>query len=320
MDSSTPSASPTFVGIDVAKLTFDVARLPQPEHHSFSYDAEGLQRLLTLLRAWGPVLIVLEATGGLERRLVAELATAGLAVAVVNPRQVRDFARGVGRLAKTDPIDAAVLAHFAQVTQPTPSAKTSEQQRELQELLTRRQQLMGLRTMEANRLATTTAKVARRSVTQLLKALDKQVAALDAAIAKLVESDDDWRQKAQLLQSVPGVGAVTSRTLLAQLPELGKLNRAQIASLAGLAPYNHDSGKFKGKRSIWGGRAAVRNALYMAALTARRCNPVIRAFAERLEQAGKLFKVVLTACMRKLLLILNTMIKHNSPWNTHEVA
>ena len=259
--------------------------------------------------------MVLEATGGLERPIVAELASAGIEVAVVNPRQVRDFARGVGKLAKTDPIDADVLARFAEVVRPAPSQKVPEKQRELQELVTRRQQLIAIRTAETNRKGTASAKVARRSLEKMLKTINSQITELDEAIAKLVWKDnDDWRRKAELLQSVPGVGQVISCNLLATLPELGNLNREQIAALAGLAPYNHDSGKLKGKRSIWGGRANARQALYMAALTARNCNPTIRAFAKRLEATGKLFKVVITACMRKLLVILNTMLKNNTPW------
>lgn len=314
MDHSTAQPAVTFVGIDVAKSKFDVDRLPMPQGHSFPYDAQGIQGLLELLTSWRPVFVVLEATGGLERRLVAELATAGIPVAVINPRQVRDFARGVGQLAKTDPIDAGMLARLAQVVQPAASQKTSEKQRELQELATRRQQLQTLHTMESNRLNTTTAKLACRSIRQVLKTIDKEIAALEVAITRLVESDDDWKHRDQLLQSVPGVGRVTSHNLIADLPELGKLNRTEIAALAGLAPYNHDSGKFQGKRSIWGGRAAVRRSLYMATLCARTHNSVIRAFAERLEKAGKAFKVVQVACMRKLLVILNTLIKNNSPW------
>jgi transposase len=305
----------SFVGIDVSKQKIDVARRPNGKHCEFTYNADDIQALIDTLKTWGPVFVVLEATGGLERPIVAELASAGIEVAVVNPRQVRDFARGVGKLAKTDPIDADVLARFAEVVRPAPSQKVPEKQRELQELVTRRQQLIAIRTAETNRKGTASAKVARRSLEKMLKTINSQITELDEAIAKLVWKDnDDWRRKAELLQSVPGVGQVISCNLLATLPELGNLNREQIAALAGLAPYNHDSGKLKGKRSIWGGRANARQALYMAALTARNCNPTIRAFAKRLEATGKLFKVVITACMRKLLVILNTMLKNNTPW------
>jgi len=304
----------SFVGIDVSKHKLDVARRPNTEHREFAYDADGIKALIDTLKTWGPIFVVLEATGGLERIVVAELASAGIDVAVVNPRQVRDFARGVGKIAKTDPIDADVLARFAEVVRPAPSQTVPEKQRELQELVARRQQLIPIRGAETSRKGTASAKIARRSLEKMLKTLNSQITELDEAIAKLVWNDEDWRRKAELLQSVPGVGDVTSRNLLAALPELGKLNREQIVALAGLAPYNHDSGKLKGKRSIWGGRAEARQALYMAALTASRCNPTISAFARRLESAGKLFKVVITACMRKLLVILNSMIKNNTSW------
>jgi transposase len=315
MDSSISRSYTAFVGIDIAKDKFDVDRLPEPQYHTFAYDPQGILQLIQLLQSWGLVLVVLEATGGLERRLVGELATAGISVAIVNPRQVRDFARGLGRLAKTDPIDAAVLARFAQVVQPAPSQKTSEKQRELQELVTRRQQLMGLRIAESNRLSTVSTKAAQRSITKVLQTIDKQVVAVDAAIARLVESDDDWKRKAEIIDSVPGFAESSSHKLIGDLPEIGTLNRSQITSLVGLAPFNHDSGKLKGKRSIWGGRESVRRTLYMATLTARRCNPPIRRFAERLQAKGKAFKVVMTACMRKLLVILNTLVKRNVLWD-----
>lgn len=304
----------SFVGIDISKHKLDVARRPNAECREFVYDAAGLKALLETLKSWGPIFVVLEATGGLERTVVAELASAGIDVAVVNPRQVREFARGVGKLAKTDPIDAEVLARFAEVVQPAPSQKVPEKQRELQELVTRRQQLIAFRIAETNRKGTASAKLARHSLEKMLKTLNSQIAELDEAIAKLVWNDDDWRRKAEILQSTPGVGKVTCCNLLAALPELGKLNREQIAALAGLAPYNHDSGKLKGKRAIWGGRSEARQALYMAAITARRCNPAISDFAQRLASSGKLFKVIITACMRKLLVILNTMLKNNTPW------
>jgi transposase len=207
------------------------------------------------------------------------------------------------------------LAYFAEVVRPAASEKVSQKQAELRELVQRRQQLLALRVAETNRQGTATAKLARRSLEKMLKTINSQIAELDEAIVALVQSDDDWRRKAELLQSVPGVGEVSSCHLLASLPELGKLNREQIVALAGLAPYNHDSGKLKGKRSIWGGRAEVRQALYMAAFSARNHNPRIRRFAQRLEAAGKAFKVVLTAYMRKLLIMLNTMVKNNTLGN-----
>lgn len=304
-----------FVGIDVAKHSFDVAVLPTEHAASFSYDDAGLAQLLDCLRPQGVCLIVLEATGGLERRLAGELIEAGHQVSIVNPRQVRDFARGTGKLAKTDRIDALVLARFARQTQPRIVEKTSEKQLELAALVTRRRQLQSAAVAESNRRETARTTAARKSVEKHLAWLRKEVAGIDAAIAKLIASDETWRGQAERLKSVPGIGPATSATLVAELPELGRLNRRQISALVGLAPYNHDSGKLRGKRSIWGGRISVRSALYMAALTARRCNPIIRAFASRLQQAGKPFKVILTACMRKLLIILNVLVKTNQSWS-----
>lgn len=311
----TPQTFATFVGIDVAKSHFDVAFLPPQTPCTLPQDAEGRRQLVERLRPHGPCLIVIEATGGYERRLVATLIDAGLAVALVNPRQVRDYARGIGQLAKTDRLDAAVLARFAQEVRPHPLAKTPEKQRELDELVGRRRQLLDLQTAESNRGETTTGTLARQSIDQVLTFLAEQIERVNHAIAQLIEADDDWRQRQQLLESVPGVGAVTSATLIAELPELGQLNRQEIASLVGLAPFNHDSGKSRGQRSIFGGRASVRHCLYMAALTAKRYNPALRRFAERLQKAGKRFKVVMTACMRKLLILLNRMVQTNNPWN-----
>lgn len=259
-------------------------------------------------------LIVVEATGGLERPLVAELLEAGVTTAVVNPRQVRDFAKAQGRLAKTDRIDAETLALFAERVQPRPSQKTPERQSQLDALVTRRRQLVALRAVERTRQRQTVERTAKRSIDKTVKFLDGQIAALDKAISRLIDADEDWRAKRNLIQSVPGVGPTTSATLMAELPELGRLNRRQIATLAGVAPLNHDSGKLRGRRAIRGGRGDVRTALYMAAFSARRFNPKIRAFADRLERAGKPFKVVLTACMRKLLTILNAMVRQGAPW------
>jgi transposase len=310
-----PTSYADYVGIDVAKATFDVAARHHGLRLSLSYDAAGLGRLVEQLRPLGACFIVLEATGGLERRLAAELSTAGFTVAVVNPRQVRDFARATGRLAKTDRLDATVLADFAERIRPRPLTPPAEHERELKDLVNRRRQLVELRTMETNRLDAATAPLARKSIRKVLDLLRRQVDQLDAAIAALVQSDDDWRQKDELLRSVPGVGPVTSTALLADLPELGRLNRQEVAALAGLAPFNRDSGQHAGRRAIWGGRAGVRSVLYMAALTARRCNPLIARFAQRLEAAGKPFKVVLAACMRKLLIVLNLLVKNHTRWD-----
>lgn len=305
----------TWVGIDVAKATLDLHLLPSGQTHTLANSPAGHAQLRKLLPDPAGCLVVLEATGGYERQLAANLLEAGYHVAVVNPRRIRDFAKALGRVAKTDRLDARVLAQFAEKVQPAPLEKMPEKQAEIQQLVARRRQLIDLRTVESNRLETTVSKPARKSIQAVLKLLQRHINDLEAAIQKLVESDDDWRQKNQILQSVPGLGGVTATTLLAEVPELGKLNRQQISALVGVAPYNRDSGKQTGKRSISGGRKSVRCVLYMAALAARRCNPVIQAFADRLAQHGKPFKVVLTACMRKLLGIVNALLKSNQPWN-----
>jgi transposase len=304
----------SFVGIDVAKDSLDVA-LPENKKLRVPRDRHGYQQLLAALPAPGTCLVILEATGGYEREVVAELLSQAHHVAVVNPRQVRDYARALGILAKTDELDARVLARFGEQVQPRCIVEAPPQLAELQQLVDRRRQLLELRTAESNRLEQCTSKTARKSIQQVLKTFDKQIPLIEAEIARLVESHDDWKRKAELLLSVPGVGQTTAAALLADLPELGHLNRCQIAALAGLAPFNHDSGKLQGQRAIWGGRAAIRNNLYMAALSAMRCNPVLHAFSERLAQNGKQFKVRITACMRKLLVILNTIVKNNTPWS-----
>lgn len=313
-------ANRTWVGIDVAKASLDLHILPSGQSQSLANSASGHAQLRKLLPDPAGCLIVLEATGGYERRLVADLLDAGYQVAVVNPRRIREFARALGLAAKTDRLDARVLALFAEKVQPAPALKMPEKQAEIQQLVARRRQLIDLRTVESNRLETTRSKPARKSIQAILKLLERQILSIEAEIEKLVESDDDWRQKTQLVQSVPGLGGVTATTLVADVPELGKLNRQQISSLVGLAPFNRDSGKHQGKRSIGGGRKSVRSVLYMAALSARRCNPVIKAFADRLAQHGKPFKVVLTACMRKLLVIVNALLKTGQPWNPQRAS
>jgi transposase len=309
------STSHACVGIDVAKDSLDVCLLPTERHFTVTNDGDGFRQLVDELPAAGTCLVVLEATGGYQRRVVAALVAAGHTVAVVNPRQVRDFARGLGILAKTDRLDARVIARFGQQAAPRPIEISSEKQAELRELVTRRRQLIGFRTAEQNRLETISTKIVRKNIRHLVEQLEKQIRQLEVAIGELVESDPELSCKAALLETVPGVGPVTTTSLLVELPELGRLNRQRIAALVGVAPFNRDSGKIRGHRAIWGGRANLRSVLYMAALTARRSNPLIRAFAQRLEAAGKPFKVVLTACMRKLLVILNTMLKTNLPWN-----
>jgi len=308
-------ASTTFVGIDVSKRHWDVCLLSSGKPIRLPADGDGLERLRELLRPRGRCLVVVEASGGYEQRLVAELIDAGHDVARVNPRQVRDFARSLGKLAKTDRIDAGVLALFAEKVRPRPCEKVPENQAELDGLLARRRQLVQMKTSEQNRLHQSTVKKVRKSVSHMLDQLREQIDEVDGEIAQLIEDNDDWNARVQQLTTVPGVGPVTSRTLVAELPELGKLNRQAIAALAGVAPFNRDSGVFRGRRCISGGRSEVRSALYMAALTARRHNPVIRRFADWLQQAGKAAKVVLTACMRKLLTILNTMARNNTTWN-----
>jgi transposase len=305
----------SFVGIDVSKASLDVYLLPQERRQRVTNDKPGIQELLGTLPAVGSCLIVVEATGGYHRRLVADLANVGHQIAVVNPRQARDFAHGLGIIAKTDPIDARSLAYFAKHVQPRPVAPVSEKQAELQELVTRRRQLIDLRTAELNRKETVSSKNVRKNVQQLVDQLRKQIEQIEKEILHLIEEDDDWTEKANLLGTTPGVGQVSIVTILGHVPELGQLNRQQISALIGVAPFNRDSGRFQGKRSIWGGRAAVRSVLYMAAITARTHNPVIREFAKRLEAAGKPFKVVITACMRKLLVILNAMIKNKTEWS-----
>jgi len=307
-------SEPVYVGIDVAKDTFCVATCPNLLKTHLPNTPDGHRQLCQSLKNHTVALIVLEATGGYERPIVAELLDAGLPVVVVNPRQVRDFANGLGQWAKTDPIDAQVLAKFAQVVKPAPKTHSTPQTTELAELVRRRRQLNDLRTQESNRLSLVHHRQVRKSIQKMLKMLDRQIAEVDELISRQIQNNDDFRQKDRILRSTPGIGPQTSAILLAQMPELGNLNRQEIAALAGLAPWDYASGKYNGKGHIWGGRKDVRSVLYMAALSARNCNPVIRQFAQRLEQEGKAFKVVITACMRKLLIILNTMIRNQSLW------
>lgn len=307
-------SEPVYVGIDVSKDTFNVATCPNVLKTSLPNTPQGHNQLCKHLKEHSIAIIVMEATGGYEKPIVAELLEAQLPAVVVNPRQVRDFARGLGQLAKTDAIDAEVLAKFAQLVQPAPRPHKTAQMTDLTELVHRRRQLNNLRTQESNRLAMAHHQKVRKSVQQVIKVLAHQIAQIDELISEQIKSDDNFSQKDKILRSTPGIGPQTSAMLLSQMPELGELNRQEIASLAGLAPWDRSSGKWIGRGHIWGGRSEVRCALYMAALSARNCNPVIRRFAERLEGEGKTFKVVITACMRKLLIILNTMIRNRSEW------
>ena len=304
---------PVFVGIDVSKAQLDVAVRPEG-HFSVVNDEHGLAQLLGQLRAITPTLVVLEATGGMELPLTSALALAGLPVVVVNPRQVRDFAKATGQLAKTDAIDAQVLARFAEAIRPEPRPLPDEQTQALAALVTRRHQLIEMLTAEKNRLAS-----ARPAIRQNLRAhiawLERALQQADTDLAEAIRQSPVWREKDELLRSVPGIGPVLTTTLLANLPELGTLTHKQIAALVGVAPLNRDSGTLRGRRTVWGGRAHVRTALYMATIVATRFNPVIRAFYQRLCAAGKAKKVALVACMRKLLTIVNAMLKHRSPWN-----
>jgi transposase len=305
---------PGSVGIDVSKATLDIASLPDGETWTVTNDEAGLRELLPRLLALTPGIVVLDATGGFESAAVAALAKAGLPVAVVNPRQVRDFAKSMGRLAKTDAIDALTLALFGERVRPAPRPLPDETAQLLDSLLTRRRQLLEMLTAEKNRLGFARAPV-RRDITQHIRWLEKRLIDLDGELQTTIASSPLYQAKDDLLRSAPGIGPVTSRTLLGQLPELGRLSRREIAALVGVAPLNHDSGTLRGKRFVWGGRAPVRAVLYMAALVASKHNPVIRRFYERLCRAGKVFKVAITACMRKLLTILNAMVHHQRWWD-----
>ena len=308
------SNSPVYVGIDVAKATLDVAVHPTADRWTAAHTEREVAGLVTRLTALHPALVVLEATGGLEGPLAGALATAGLPVVVVNPRQVRDFAKATGTLAKTDALDAAVLAHFAAAVRPTPRPLPDAATQTLAALVTRRRQLVEMLTAERNRLGSA-PRVLRAEIQAHLTWLQRRLARLDTDLGQAIRTSPVWRVQDDLLRSVPGVGPVLSATLLASLPELGTLNRKAIAALVGVAPLNRDSGTLRGRRRVWGGRAAVRAVLYMGTLVAVRHNPVLRAFYQRLRAVGKLPKVALTACMRKLLTILNAMLKHQTPWS-----
>jgi len=308
-------AEELYVGIDVAKDSFEVASDPVGLTVSLPSTHKGRGELLNALQNRRVVLITLEATGGYERVLAADLLQAGYRVVVANPRQVRDFARGMGQRAKTDAIDALMLAAFGRVVQPKPRHKPTDQAVALAELVSRRQQLSGLLTAESNRLPMARHPKVRKSLRQVIRTLESQIAALDKLIRDHIESDDGFRHKDQVLRSFKGVGPQTSAMLLSHLPELGRLNRQEIAALSGLAPWDAKSGKWSGKSRIRGGRQEVRHMLYMAALVAIRWNPVIGEFYQRLLSKGKEFKVAITACMRKILVILNTLLRNDTLWS-----
>jgi transposase len=298
-----------FVGIDVAQDRLDVHTLPQDIRFSYKNDPKGIKSLIERLKKDTPLVIVMEASGGLENDAAVELGIAGLPVAVVNPRQVRDFARGIGKLAKTDKIDAYVLASFAQTNKVEPKPLPSETEQLLKDLVRRRRQLVDLRASEKNRLRRVRSQPVRDSILVVIRTLDEQIQNTDRDLGDILRNSPLWREKEELLQSFNGIGPVTARTLIALLPELGHANRQQITALVGLAPLNRDSGKMRGKRMIAGGRSDVRKALYMAAVSSIKHNRTIKPFYNRLIEAGKPVKVALTACMRKILIILNAMMK-----------
>ncbi len=302
-----------FVGIDVSKDRLDVAVLPSGESWSIANQDDDIQSLVKRIRSLKPELIVLEATAQLEIPLVGALAAKDLPVAVVNPRQVREFARASGILAKTDRIDAQVLARFGEKMRPEVRPLKDKETRELTALMTRRRQLVAMLVAEKSRLAAAPQAV-RKDIKTHIAWLEKKLSKMNDHLADKIKDSPVWHEKDALLRSVPGVGPVLSTSLMADLPELGILNRRQIAALLGVAPFNRDSGTFRGRRSVWGGRGRLRSALYMATLAATRSNPVIRTFYRRLCEAGKPPKVALTACMRKLLTILNAILKSQTPW------
>lgn len=308
------NAEGCFVGVDVSKAELEVGVVPEGETCKIPHDRGGIATLVERLSAMSPQLVVLEATGGLEVPLAAAMAASGLPVVVVNPRQVRDFARASGKLAKTDSIDALVLASFGQAMRPQVRPLKDEETQELKALHTRRLQMVEMLTAEKNRLHRTFDGRVRKDIQQHIAWLEKRIKEADKGLRDLIKNTPIWREKDAIIRSMPGAGPALSSTLLCELPELGTLNHKQIAALVGLAPFNCDSGKYRGQRHIWGGRAKVRSALYMSTLAAIRFNPVIRAFHQRLIEVGKKPKVAITACMRKLLTILNAMMRDRSNW------
>lgn len=303
-----------FIGIDVSRDRLDAHVRPSDESFAVARDSEGLAALIERLRAFDPYLVVLEATGGFEVTVAAAVVAAEIPLAVVNPRQIRDFARATGQLAKTDALDAKAIARFAEAVRPQPRPVPDAQARALGELIARRRQIVEMMTAERNRRRQLTSRRLIKSVDRLLAVLQQELSELEQDLDQGIRGTPAWRDRDELLRSVPGVGNVVARTLIADLPELGRLDRKQIAALVGVAPLNRDSGKMRGKRTTWGGRAKVRCALYMAALVGSRRNPILKAFYQRLLSAGKPKKLALTAVMRKLLTILNAMVRDHIRW------
>lgn len=308
-----------FVGIDVSQRTLDIVVRPTGEYFQALNDAEGIAKLRERLLELRPTLVVMEATGGYERELSIALVLGGLAVAVVNPRQVRDFAKSMNRFGKTDRVDAGVIAMFAEKLTPEARGVPEKEVRELDALVTRRQQLIDMRTAEKNRVGLAPASQKVR-IKDHIGYLDAQIDAVEEELESAIQKSRVWEARDELLRSMPAIGPVTSSTLIARVPELGRLSSKAIAALIGVAPFAVDSGKYKGQRKIWGGRADVRTTLYMATISAIRCNPVIRAHYEQLKGRGKLAKVAIVACMRKLLVILNAMVRTNQPWCPNTAA
>jgi transposase len=307
-----------WVGIDVCQKYLDVYVRPSSRLFQITNDEVGISKLVQTLAEIQPELIVLEATGGMEINAAIKLTEAGLSVAVINPRQARDFAKATGTLAKTDAIDAQILAHFADAIRPQIRQISDESSRQLEDLVQRRRQISDMITAEKNRRRGKTNSV-QLDINEHIEWLEKRLKEIESQIKSAIAVDENWQQKMKLLTSVPGVGEVVAVSLIASLPELGAISHKSISYLVGVAPLNKDSGKFRGKRKIWGGRARIRCVLYMATLVAVRFNPVIKTFYERLLQKGKLKKVALTACMHKLLIVLNAMMKNNSAWQPRMV-
>ena len=320
MNSNPTIVSGLCVGIDVAKDKLDLARSDADAVQTFSNDAAGIADIVKLLLAAKPAMIVIESTGGLERLLLETLMDAQLPVAQVHPGRVRHFAIGLGILAKTDPIDARVLVRFGQLAAPRLAQKMQKNQRELRDLVACRRQLTASRTQQLNRRGTTVSKSALRSINAVIATMDKQITSLEKQIHALIDADDDFKHLDRLLQSVPGVGPTLSATLACDLHELGTDDRQRICALVGVAPFNSDSGTVTGKRSIRGGRSDVRTILYMATLSALRANPLIKSMYQRLTSAGKVHKVAIIACMRKLLSLLNAMVREGLTWDQLEVV
>lgn len=307
-------AEQVFVGIDISKDTLDIHVLPSKEKWTCHNNAKDIVQLVKSLGTRKPNAIILEATGGIETTLAALLVDAGLPVSIVNPRQVRDFAKAMGKLAKTDSIDAHVLARYGQAIKPRLTPMPTEAERFIKELVRRRQQLLELRSTEKNRLKQARTNRIRQSVQAVIDALDREIKEIEDDLNTTIKGSPVWQEKVDLLETIPGVGPVTAATVVALVPELGNVSRGEVASLVGVAPLNHDSGKFRGKRRCCGGREPVRSPLYMAALTATKHNRTIREFYHRLKQAGKSFKVAIVACMRKLLVIANAILKTKQPY------